>query len=522
MILPRRPIRCRSLLGEIFKHFVRSVTVMATPVLTNHSYETAVAQLNALQSNAATIHMLRKKRGLLEEINLIETATFMERCKIKLDDVDKLNVIHVSGTKGKGSTCAFTESILRRLGYKTGFYSSPHLVHVRERIRINGRPLSESAFAKYFSTVYERLQKEAAVDGAMPAYFKFLTLMAFHVFIEEKVDVAIMEVGIGGEHDCTNIVRKPVVCGVTTLDIDHTSLLGSTIEEIAWQKAGIFKPGSVAIVADQTEETMRVMTSRAIERKCQLWVAPSLEAYNWPCQEIEIGIRGKHQYCNVTLAMQLSRTWLERMHEAGQLFQKDGSEVPARGSVLPGFLVPDEFLDGIRLCEWEGRSQVLKLGSVTYFLDGAHTPKSLQCCAEWYRWERERVNQRPCSKPLRVLLFHCTADRTPESLLPFLMDCQFDVALFCPARLHPVLDIRSDQANLSQNEQEQRLRVEHNMVVWKQLTGEETHAKHFDCIAAAIEEIETIKNSRGREVEVLVTGSLHLVGGVLALVQPHS
>uniref|UniRef100_A0A0M3IH22 tetrahydrofolate synthase n=1 Tax=Ascaris lumbricoides TaxID=6252 RepID=A0A0M3IH22_ASCLU len=357
-----------------------------------------------------TIQLARKKPGFHQGAKLVETAMFMERCNIKLDDVDKLNVIHVSGTKGKGSTCAFTESILRRLGYKTGFYSSPHLVQVRERIRINGRPLSESAFAKYFFTVYERLQKEAAVDGAMPAYFKFLTLMAFHVFIEEKVDVAIIEVGIGGEHDCTNIVR---------------------------QKAGIFKPGSVAIVADQTEQTMRVMTSRAIERKTD--VPPF----------------------------------------TGMVFQKDENEMPARGSVLPGFRVPDEFLDGIRLCEWPGRSQVLKLDSVTYFLDGAHTPKSLQ-------------------------------------------DCNFDVALFCPTRVRPVLDMRSDQANLNQSEQEQRQRVEHNMVVWKQLTGEETHAEHFDCITAAIEKIEAMKSRKGHEVEVLVTGSLHLVGGVLALIQPHS
>uniref|UniRef100_F1LBI8 Folylpolyglutamate synthase n=1 Tax=Ascaris suum TaxID=6253 RepID=F1LBI8_ASCSU len=220
---------------------------------------------------------------------------------------------------------------------------------------------------------------------------------------------------------------------------------------------------------------MRVMTSRAIERKCRLRVAPSFEAYDWPCQEVEIGIPGQHQYWNVTLAMQLSKAWLERMHAAGMVFQKDENEMPARGSVLPGFRVPDEFLDGIRLCEWPGRSQVLKLDSVTYFLDGAHTPKSLQCCAEWYKWERERVNQRLRSKPLRVLLFHCTADRTPESLLPFLKDCNFDVALFCPTRVRPVLDMRSDQANLNHSEQEQRQRVEHNMVVWKQLTGEVPH-----------------------------------------------
>ncbi|VDO21582.1 unnamed protein product [Brugia timori] len=127
-----------------------------------------------------------------------------------LEEIDRLNVIHVSGTKGKGSTCAFTESILRQFGFKTGFYSSPHLVHVRERIRINGDPLSEEDFVKYFEHIYSLLEKaveESNKTVTMPSYFKFLTVMAFHVFIEEKVDVAIVEVGIGGEHDCTNIIQ---------------------------------------------------------------------------------------------------------------------------------------------------------------------------------------------------------------------------------------------------------------------------------------------------------------------------
>ncbi|KHN74839.1 Putative folylpolyglutamate synthase [Toxocara canis] len=495
---------------------------MAKPVTKNTTYEAAVLQLNALQSNSATIQMLKKKRELFQGVNLAETAMFMERCNIKLEDVDKLNVIHVSGTKGKGSTCAFTESILRRFGYKTGFYSSPHLVHVRERIRINGRPLSENAFAKHFFSVYERLQKGAILDGAMPAYFKFLTLMAFHVFIEEKVDVAIVEVGIGGEHDCTNVIKNPVVCGVTTLDLDHTSILGKTLEEIAWQKAGIFKPGSIAIVADQSEQTMEVMVSRALEKKCQLRVAPSFEAYDWPCEELEIGIPGQHQYWNITLAMQLSKVWLERIHNSNVMLQKGENKASDQGSVLPGFRVPAEFLDGIRLCEWPGRSQVVRQGSLTYFLDGAHTPKSLQSCAAWYKWERERLKKHLGDKPLQMLLFHCTSDRTPESLLPFIADCDFDIALFCPARLHEVLDMRSDNANINQSEKEQRLRAEQNMIVWKKLTKERTHAEHFDCIERALERIESLKNDKGCEVEVLVTGSLHLVGGVLTFIHSQS
>lgn len=100
----------------------------------------------------------------------------------------------------------------------------------------------------------------------MPAYFKFLTLMAFHVFLSEKVDVAIVEVGIGGEFDCTNVVKNPVMCGITTLDFDHTSILGSTLAEIAWNKAGIMKPGSTALTVQQPSEAMEVLRKRSVER----------------------------------------------------------------------------------------------------------------------------------------------------------------------------------------------------------------------------------------------------------------
>jgi folylpolyglutamate synthase len=100
----------------------------------------------------------------------------------------------------------------------------------------------------------------------MPAYFKFLTLMAFHVFIAEKVDVALIEVGIGGEYDCTNLIANPTVCGITTLDFDHTSILGNTMEEIAWHKAGILKAGSVALTVQQPLEAMDVLRGRSKEK----------------------------------------------------------------------------------------------------------------------------------------------------------------------------------------------------------------------------------------------------------------
>ena len=206
-----------------------------------HTYNEAIKALNGLQTNAAVLEKVKSER-LKKYVNqnLNETKKYLSDMSIGAKELNDLPVIHVSGTKGKGSTCAFTESILRHQGLKTGFYSSPHLVSATERIRINGKPMSQKVFAAYFWKVYNQIGPEK------PAYFKFLTIMAFHVFIEEKVDVALIEVGIGGSYDCTNVVEKPVAVGITLLDYDHTKVLGNTIEEIAWHKAGIMKAGSVA------------------------------------------------------------------------------------------------------------------------------------------------------------------------------------------------------------------------------------------------------------------------------------
>uniref|UniRef100_A0A493TDA4 Folylpolyglutamate synthase n=1 Tax=Anas platyrhynchos platyrhynchos TaxID=8840 RepID=A0A493TDA4_ANAPP len=226
----------------------------------------AIRTLNSLQTNASFLEQLRRERPD-PRAQLEAMRGFLERSGLQVEDLDGLNIIHVTGTKGKGSACAFTERILRGYGLKTGFYSSPHLVQVRERIRINGQPLSKELFSKYFWLVYNRLEetKVGASRGSMPAYFRFLTIMAFHVFLQEKVDLAVLEVGIGGAYDCTNIIRTPVVCGVSSLGIDHTSILGDTVEKIAWQKGGIFKPGVPAFTVPQPERPLEVLRDRARE-----------------------------------------------------------------------------------------------------------------------------------------------------------------------------------------------------------------------------------------------------------------
>ncbi|WKX91538.1 hypothetical protein Q1695_009958 [Nippostrongylus brasiliensis] len=470
-------------------------------------YEAAILHLNSLQSNAITIQKAREKRGMLQEANIPKTIANLSQCGIELDDIDRLNVIHVSGTKGKGSTCAFVESILRKAGFRTGLYTSPHLVHARERIRINGFPISETLFAKHFFTVYNRLKKDEHTEG-MPPYFKFLTLLSFHVFLRECVDVAIVEVGIGGEFDCTNVVQHPVVCGISTLDIDHTSLLGSTLPDIAWHKAGIIKSGSPTIASPAPSEALEVMVNRGLERGIELKLAPPYESYSFSAGCVSAGIAGDHQKINISLALQLARTWLKQMGREALVFPDT-----LENEWHPGepFHVPPAVVEALESCRWRGRSQIVDAGRIRYYLDGAHTPKSMEMCSLWFD---DAARKSP--KVKRVLIFQCTADRKPSTLLPYLVKHSFDYALFCPTALKVSLDLKSDLTNINQSVKDQELRSQLCASTWKGTgTGE---VLTFDCITSTVEWVQLLAATE--TLDVLVTGSLHLVGGVLSIVEP--
>jgi len=181
------------------------------------------------------------------------------------EPIAHLKVVHVAGTKGKGSTCTFAESILRSCGFRTGLFTSPHLMDVRERFRLDGLDISEDKFIRYFWWCWNKLKEKTGDDVPMPAYFRFLALLAFKIFSDEKVDVAVLEVGLGGKYDATNVVRAPVVCGISSLGYDHMEILGNTLGEIAGEKAGILKKGVPAYTVPQPEEAMSVLMRRASE-----------------------------------------------------------------------------------------------------------------------------------------------------------------------------------------------------------------------------------------------------------------
>ncbi|NWI52995.1 FOLC protein, partial [Calyptomena viridis] len=464
--------------------------------------------------------------------------------------------------------------------------SSPHLVQVRERIRINGQPISKDLFSKYFWLVYNRLEEtKDPVRASMPAYFRFLTIMAFHVFLQEKVDLAVVEVGIGGAYDCTNIIRTPVVCGVSSLGIDHTSILGDTLEKIAWQKGGIFKPGVPAFTVAQPERPLEVLRERAQERKCPLYLCPELDEFEEGCRALELGLAGSHQRSNAALALQLAQTWLQlrgcqglgELKEVAANTKLAGRPVP----LAPAFRPTDAMIQGLRDTEWLGRTQVVSHGPVMWYLDGAHTTSSIQACVRWFRQAALKQDKLHDGSEVRVLLFNATGDRDTAALLKLLLPCHFDYAVFCPNFTEVSVTNNADQQNFNVTLENALTRCLENQRTWTQLLEEKagqdpwlpaplrvggllqptpargslllvppaprplnSPALVFPCLAQALRWVAQGRDphlaapaasgahphpaaSSGavllREaatVHVLVTGSLHLVGGALRLLDP--
>ncbi|KAK2872353.1 hypothetical protein QQF64_018050 [Cirrhinus molitorella] len=540
---------------------VRFSSTKAAPQFRRMDYQDAICTLNTLQTNASALEQVKRERGH-PQLQLQAMRGFLHRAGLKVEELDRLNIIHVTGTKGKGSTCAFTEQILRNYGLQTGFYSSPHLVQVRERIRINGQPIGKELFTKYFWQVYCRLEEtKDAHGGSMPAYFRFLTILAFHVFLQEKVDLAVIEVGIGGAYDCTNIIRRPWVCGISSLGIDHTSILGDTIEKIAWQKGGIFKPGVPAFTVKQPDGPMKVLQERAEETGCSLSVCPDLEEYENE-GSLRLGLAGQHQRSNASLALQLSHTWLQRhfLTDPASSSPVEFSDVSPASAFQPS----PAMIKGLAETEWPGRNQTLKHGPVTYFLDGAHTTRSMQACVRWFN-DIALQHERNAGGPVvRVLLFNATGERDCAAMLKLLAPCHFDFAVFCPNITEAIATCNADQQNFNVSVENMLTRCLDNQQSWRILNGQEEKPeaelliggglplvaeRHsdtlvFPCILSALQWITQGRDSvlsdpnkcvipvkpsisakaaplrEAVNIHVLITGSLHLVGGTLKHLDP--
>nr|XP_015222515.1 PREDICTED: folylpolyglutamate synthase, mitochondrial [Lepisosteus oculatus] len=494
-------------------------------------YQDAVCTLNTLQTNASYLEQVKRERGQ-PQMQLQAMRTFLQRSGLAVEDLDQLNIIHVTGTKGKGSTCAFTERILRNCGLRTGFYSSPHLVQVRERIRINGQPISKELFTKYFWQVYGRLDEtKDSHYGSMPAYFRFLTILAFHVFLQEKVRCFLV---------------PPIFVPLS-----------------------LQSPGVPAFTVKQLESPMNVLKARAEEIGCSLQVCPDLEEYESGGERLRLGLEGDHQRSNASLALQLCSSWLRRrgIHDFISVPKRGLAEDVPLNSPFPkaaSFKPSPVMVNGLQSTEWPGRTQTLRHGPVTYFLDGAHTMRSMLACVSWFRDAAARQEKTTEGPVVRVLLFNATGERDSAAMLKLLVPFHFEFAVFCPNITEAVSSSNADQHNFNVTVENMLTRCLDNQKSWRRLAERDsavatdvripeglplvaetrqTDALVFPCILSALQWIcqgrdpvldcpgtfatlqpgattraEILREAAG--IHVLVTGSLHLVGGVLKHLDP--
>ncbi len=343
-------------------------------------YEAALAYLDGLVSY--------EQRGFSRYfVDTLKLDMVRRMAELLGNPQDKLAAVHVAGTKGKGSVAATVESIARAAGYRTGLFTSPHLVSPRERLRINGEMIPRADMAELVETIKPVVEQADADEGlSPPSFFEVYTAMAFSYFGEQNVDLAIFEVGLGGRLDATNII-KPLVCAITTLGLDHTNVLGETIEEIAREKAGIIKPGVPVVVAPNPREATDVIRQQATVQGAEMIPAPeaaivevatplaapeSGEELPRPLQtvafrtsdgtgwEVSSPLIGKHQAVNVGIAV-----------EVAQALREAGFHDIDAGAVC----------DGVRDVAWPARLEIVAMRPWVV-LDCAHNAESMRALAD--------------------------------------------------------------------------------------------------------------------------------------------
>lgn len=528
-------------------------------------------------------------------------------------------MIHITGTKGKGSTASLCQAILQSHGYSTGLFTSPHLIDIRERIRLDGRPVHVNIFAKAYWKIRKDLEDYEGTEDdlpKLPGYFRMLTLMAFYIFSHLQVDIWIIEVGMGGRFDATNFLDRDTIqhrsiCGVTLLDLDHTRILGNTLEQIAWEKGGIFavdkettlnltpRPNdaqpdvtskneqlhtesnkadadadpSVNVGASLTEPAVADRSPVEPPKKIKFSNDPSSTFYildsntdgvlqvfrqcaakegrGGVLQPVDakgtdlrkamgknhLGLAGDHQYGNATLAM--------RLCHAATVTQDE--ETGALSPSYDAFSKDEKTLKGLTEARWPARCQtVVPPGPpFTFRLDGAHTPQSLTATIEWF------LNGDAILNPRRVLIFNCSHERDPVELLQLLQVGKFTAVYFArsdSSRPSPIPKPKAQEllkaAGIPVQEgwiAEVRTHPDKETwqetlgIIWKHLMSKVPpslarpgaspgrHTQHYrvpmTCNKSAAEIVKELSTSIIEPTEILVTGSLYIVGSFLTALE---
>ena len=279
---------------------------------------------------------------------------------------DKLKIVHVAGTNGKGSVCSFIANTLKEQGYKVGLYTSPYLETFTERIRLNGENIPEEDVARIVTIMKDKIEDMVKEGYAYPTEFEIETAMAFYYYCEQNADYVVLEVGLGGRYDATNVVKSPLVSVIVSLSLDHIGVLGDTLGKIAYEKAGIIKENSIAVVYKQKEEAEEVIkdvckekNTKYIEANFEDMKIKKSDIYSqvFDCtilgermEDMEISLIGEHQVNNAILAL----TVIKVLRDERQV------EI-SEDAIRRGFLNT----------KWPGRIEKIKDNPV-FIIDGAH------------------------------------------------------------------------------------------------------------------------------------------------------
>jgi dihydrofolate synthase/folylpolyglutamate synthase len=327
------------------------------------AYTEALAWLYSLQRFGIKLGLENIRRLIRElDIDLGSARASRAVSGASPETSGKPRIIHVAGTNGKGSVCAMIDSICRAGKYRTGLFISPHLITFRERIRVNGDMISEHEVASGLT----RIRMLVADWEPHPTFFEITTALALKHFAEAKIDIVILETGLGGRLDATNAVQSNVAV-ITPIALDHEKWLGDSLEKIAGEKAGIIKPRTTVVSAPQLNAAEKVIRARAAECEARLQFVD--ETYD----KSPIALRGEHQKLNAAIAIAAIR--------AAKIDPPSPDASPARTSGATG--IGDAAITrGLATVEWPGRFQCWDKRTV---IDGAHNPASARILAQTWR-----------------------------------------------------------------------------------------------------------------------------------------
>ena len=396
---------------------------------------------------------------------------------------ERAKIVHVAGTNGKGSVCAFVTSVLERAGISTGLFSSPHLVDIRERFRLNGEMISREAFASCLNRVMDSLELFRAETGKAeyhPTFFELLFFMGMLWFSDQKAEAIVLETGMGGRLDATNVVRRPAVCVITRIGLDHMEYLGDTKEKIAAEKAGIIKPRVPVVFWDEDPSVSRVIVEKA----------KKIDAETIPVSEEEVGF---FNFKNKTVDFSMRSGYYEYIRvclHTPAVYQRQNAALAVRAlEVLNGELMQEPeaakritreaIEEGLSAAHWSGRMEEVLPGVI---IDGAHNEDGVHAFLESVRHDG--------CEGRRSLLFSVVSDKRAGRMAEQILES----GLFSRIVAAPMKSGRS-------------LTREQLDEIWM------GQAELYDSPEKAF---DTLIREKGKKDMVYAAGSLYLAGQLLA------